>query len=103
MAWEAIKKIAINFAVVFIIASVFSSVAPSQAQKAYAFIEDKLGFGEPSIGYFTVAVDKTRCKYESSGFWMFAKHWLSDECEPEEVDKVWKEYLKIIVKRYSMG
>ncbi len=58
MAWEAIKKIAINFAVVFIIASIFSSVAPGTAHKAYAFFEDKLGFGEPSIGYFTVAPNK---------------------------------------------
>lgn len=58
MAWEALKKIAINFAVVFIVASIFSSVAPGTAHKAYAFFEDKLGFGEPSIGYFTVAVDE---------------------------------------------
>ncbi len=288
MAWEALKKIAINFAVVFIIASVFASIAPGTAQKAFAFFGDKLGFGEPSIGYFTVAVDgkantqflvkysilgnnygdiekvvvsrsygespdvkiqdrfplkcqlkdyndkkcdvltldggigvldflgrdkgeisgkvkiedgknnvglagvhrftlevflssgdvdskdaeimiyddayvelfkgglsecvtkgigadpvnlyecdvdaekrdslsalssgvgatrvddviaaynnapidKTRCKYESSGFLILAKHWLSDECAPEEVDKVWQGYLKIIVKKYSMG
>ncbi len=61
MAFEAIKKIAINFAVVFIIASVFSSVAPNQAQKAYAFFEDKLGYGDPTIGYFTATPkdDKT--------------------------------------------
>lgn len=86
MALEAIKKIAINFAVVFIVASVFSSVAPGTARNAFAFFEDKLGFGEPSIGYFTVTLN------ENGEAWSMKYSILGNLKDAEEV---------VISKRYS--
>lgn len=55
---EDIKKIAINFTAAFIVAAIFASVAPGAANKVMAFVGDKLGFEEPSIGSFEVNVDK---------------------------------------------
>ncbi len=58
MALDGIQRIAISFTVVFIVAAIFSSFAPGASQQVFAFLEEKLGFGEPSIGYFTVTPDK---------------------------------------------
>ncbi len=54
---DSLGNIAKSMAVVIIVVLIFSDVAPGTSRKAYAFFEDKFGYEEPSIGYFTVAVD----------------------------------------------
>ncbi len=69
VALDAVKKIAISFAVVFIVASIFSELGPGMSEKALAFFEEKLGFGEPSIGSFTATFsgDNANIKYSILG------------------------------------
>src|SRR3989344_5785379 len=54
MVWVSFQGIAIMLAVVFIIASITSAVAPGLAADSLSALKGMFGFGEPSIASFSV-------------------------------------------------
>ena len=90
MVWVSFQSIAIMLAVVFIIASITSAVAPGLAADSLSALKGMFGFGEPSIASFSVT--KIDEKSFGSGYAISAGKYSYKQISKVVVRRHYKRY-----------